>query len=107
MGTVFPMIVYLPPLFWPDNVNIVQFLAVLPFWLGVAATPGYVYAWNGHYSRAGLSTQRQTWVAWSLTTAFVASVTGAFVSALAIVPFPFAVGSAVCSLLLIRRFRRT
>jgi len=104
LATVLPMILYLPPLFWPDNVNTLQFIAAAPFWIGVAAGPGYLYAWNGHYRATLLPPLYRGWVRFSLFAALIASITGTVVRALAILPVPFAVGSAVCSLLLLRRF---
>ena len=103
---VWPMIRELPPISWPDNLNTLQFVAAAPFWIGIAAAPGYLYAWSGHRSRSSLQPIRRYWVALSLAAALLASVTGAVVSALAVVPVPFTIGSAVCSLLLIRRLRQ-
>jgi hypothetical protein len=103
---VWPMVRALPPISWHDNLNTLQSVAALPFWLGVVAAPGYLYAWNGHHAAPLLSPTRM-WVALSLGTSLVASLLGTIMSALAVVPIPFTVGSAICCLLLIRQFRRS
>lgn len=51
---VWPVVRDLPPLGWPPNLNWVQVAAAAPWWLGLAAAPGYLYAWSWHYSANSL-----------------------------------------------------
>jgi len=107
MASVLPPILELPPVRWPRNVNVPQLLIVAPFWLGVAATPGYLYAWSGHHNAARLTTRGQLWVGGSLIASLFAGIAGSLVSIPAVIPVPFALGSSVCSFLLLRRFYRS
>jgi len=70
--TVLPVVLNLPPVTWPENLNTFQFIIAAPFWLGMVAAPGYVYTWCGHHSRAVLPTRQRLWVCSSLVAALIA-----------------------------------
>lgn len=103
MLLVLPLILELPPLMFTENFNLVQVLIALPFWIGAAAAPGYLYAWSGAYEPVCASRMARAWVGASLATAVLASL-GGLISILLIIPFPFVVASLVASLLMLRRF---
>ena len=100
---IWPMVEGLPPLKSSSNFNALQIIIVLPFYLGLAAAPGWLYAWAGHYDRSGLSSGQRWWVGGSLWAALLASV-GGLTTILAVVPFPAVVGSLVVSLFMLRRY---
>ncbi len=105
---ILPPILSLPP-FLPKgttNPNIVQWLIVLPFYGGVLAAPGYVYAWAGHVDSRPLSTSTRCWVAVSLVLAVLASLAGTFLSLLTVIVAPFAFWSFIMAIKLLRRFAR-
>ena len=100
---VWPMIESLPPVNVPSNLNAVQVVLVVPFYLGLAAAPGWLYAWAGHYNRHALSKLQRRWVGGTLWASVLASV-GGLVTILAVIPFPAVLGSLVVSVLLLRRY---
>lgn len=100
---VWPMIWGLPPLQFSPNFNAFQVIIVVPFYLGLAAAPGWLYAWAGHCDRSILSVGLRRWVGGSLWAALLASV-GGLTTVLAVVPFPAVLGSLVASLLMLRRY---
>lgn len=103
---VWPIIVEMPPLRRPSNLNAVQVILVVPFYLGLAAAPGWLYAWAGHYERGSLSRSQRVWVSTSLWTALLASIGGS-VTIFAVIPFPAVVGSLMVSVFLLRRYYRS
>ena len=103
MLLVWPPVSELPPLRITENFNVFQVLIALPFWVGLAAAPGYLYAWSGQYDRDRASWSVRLWVGASLIAAFAATV-GGLISALAVIPLPFDIASIVCAGLMIRRF---
>ena len=103
MLLVWPPVSELPPLVIAENFNVFQVLIALPFWVGLGAAPGYLYAWSGQYDRDRASRSVRLWVGASLIAAFAATL-GGLISALAVIPLPFDVASIVCSGLMIRRF---
>lgn len=103
MLLVLPLILELPPVMFTKNFNAVQVLIALPFWIGAAAAPGYLYAWSGAYEPIGASRMTRAWVGASLAAAVLASL-GGLISIFAVIPFPFAVASLVASFLMLRRF---
>ena len=105
LALVVPMIMGLPPLAIPSNFNWFQVAIATPFWLGILAAPGYIYAWAGHYDRTALSSIRQRWVGSSLILALVATI-GGLISALTVIAIPTELGSIICASLMLRRFFR-
>lgn len=103
MLLVWPHVCELPPLLTTKNFNLFQVLIALPFWVGLAAAPGYLYAWSGEYVPNAARRSVRLWVGASLLAALVASL-GGFISVLAVMPLPFDVGSIICSALMVRRF---
>lgn len=102
---IWPVVVDLPPLRWPDNLNLFQIVLVLPFYLGLAAAPGWLYVWSGHYDRRRLIRGKRIWAESSLWLALVSSL-GGLTTIFAIVPFPAVVASAIACALLLRAFYR-
>lgn len=102
---ILPIVADMPPLRVPQNLNTIQILVVLPFYVGLAAAPGWVYVWSGHYDRRRLTLGKRIWAAASLWAALIASI-GGFTTILAIVPFPAVVASALACALLLKRFYR-
>ncbi len=105
---ILPPILELPP-FLPKgttNPNLVQWLIVLPFYAGLLAAPGYVYAWAGHVDPRSLSTSTRCWVAASLVLVALASLAGTFLSLLTVIVAPFALWSFIMAIKLLRRFSR-
>jgi len=105
MLLVLPLILELPPLMFTENFNAFQVLIALPFWIGAAAAPGYLYAWSGAYEPSGASRTTRAWVAASLAAALLASL-GGLITILAVIPFPFVIASVLASFLMLRRFAR-
>ncbi len=103
---IWPMIAELPPLNIPSNLNWFQVLIASPFYLGILAAPGYIYAWSGNYDTRDMTQRKGTWVKWSLWSALVASI-GGLTTIMAVVPFPAVLGSGIFSILLLRRFYKT
>jgi hypothetical protein len=103
MLLVWPHVRELPPLLITKNFNLYEVLIALPFWVGLVAAPGYLYAWSGQYVANAARRSVRLWVGASLLAALVASL-GGFVSVLAVMPMPFDVGSIVCSALMVWRF---
>lgn len=101
MLLVLPLILELPPMTFTENFNAVQVLLALPFWIGAAAAPGYVYAWSGAYEPIGASRMTRAWVGASLAGRGLANL-GGLISILSFIRFPF----VVASLLMLRRFGR-
>ena len=105
MVLILPPVLDMPPLGPPPlNPNWLQIFMVTPWYLGLAAAPGYIYAWAGHYSPRRLSTWTYLWVAASLWTAVISSFWGALFSILTVIVAPFAIWSCVLSVLLLKRF---
>jgi hypothetical protein len=88
MLLVLPLILELPPMMFTENFNSVQVLIALPFWIGAAAAPGYLYAWSGAYDPIRSSRTTRAWVIASVAAAALASL-GGLISILAIIPSPF------------------
>ena len=105
MLSVWPMIAELPPLRIPSNFNWFQVAIACPWYLGVLAAPGYIYAWSGAYSPAIAPPSHWVWVELSLVAAILASA-GGFITVLAVIPFPAVLGSFIGSVILFRRFHR-
>jgi hypothetical protein len=103
MLLVLAPILELPPLMFTENFNAFQVLVALPFWIGVAAAPGYLYAWSGAYEPSVASSMTRAWVVGSLAAALLASL-GGLITILVVIPFPFVVASVLASFLMMRRF---
>ena len=100
---VFPMISELPPLLIPDNFNILQIIIVVPFYLGILALPGYIYAWNGHYDQSGQPGTVKAWIYASLIVGFLACLGGTIAFA-TVIAIPSIIGSIIFWFLLLRRY---
>ena len=106
---ILPPISELPP-FLPKgttNPNMVQWLIAVPFYVGLLAAPGYLYAWTGHNSRRALKGWKQRWIEGSLLMATAASLVGGFLSIPTVIVAPFAFWSFVMSVKLLWRFKST
>ena len=106
------LVLILPPILdsWPVrrdalNFNLFQILIVLPFYFGLAAAPGYIYAWAGHYNSWSLGKWVRRWVYLSLVVAVVSSLVGGILSILTVIVAPFAFWSFFMALQLLRQFR--
>jgi hypothetical protein len=106
MISVLPPVLGLPPIVILNNLNWYQVVAVLPFYVGLAAAPGYLYVWAGRADKGAHSPQLRSWLMVSLWAALIASAAGTIISVPAVIPIPFAAGSVVCSLVVLVRFRR-
>lgn len=104
LSTVWPMVKEMPPIMIPLNFNATQVLLVIPFYLALISGPGYLYAL---FSRREAITPRWMfgWKKWSLNMAIVASV-GGLTSVMAVIPFPFVLGSLLFSIILRRDMGR-
>jgi len=98
-----PFIKELPPLAIPNNLNWFQIYLAGSYYLGILAAPGFLYALFTKQVKIPGEWLRR-WVRLSVYAAFFAS-TGGLTSVLAILPAPFAIGSVVCSFLVLKRFR--
>jgi hypothetical protein len=78
--------------------DIVSLLVVLPFWLGVMASPGVIFA-----SLTSPGTGMPFGVRASIVLGLVASIGGAVASIPIMVPVPFALASAGSCIVLLRR----
>jgi hypothetical protein len=78
----------------------------LPFWIGLASAPGYVYAWSERWRRPELDRLRVFWVHASLAGAFLASFWGSILLVLTILFWVFPAISAALTLHLWLRFAR-
>jgi hypothetical protein len=78
----------------------------LPFWIGVAGAPGYVYVWSERWRGPRLSWPMTYWVHVSLAAAFVASVWGSILLLLSFLFWVFPAISAWLTVQLWARFWR-
>ena len=105
-----PPVSELPP-FWPkgslNQPGIGSWMAVLPFYVGLCAAPGYLYAWAGNYSRSSLKPWVRNWVEISIVLAILSSLVGGVFSVLTVIVAPFAFWSGVMAVRLWRRFRKS
>ena len=103
---IWPIVRELPPFHIADNVNIFQVLIVLPFYFGLLACPGYVYACVGTVDQEQLTHRGRLFVGISLWLALLCSMAG-LISILAVTPFPGVVGSIVSCNILLYKFHRS
>lgn len=106
---ILPPILELPP-FLPKgttNPNIGQWLIVLPFYFGLLASPGYLYAWSGFHSRKRIKGWKKRWVELSLILGILCSFGGGLLSILTVIVAPFAFWSFIMVTKLWWRFRTT
>ena len=103
MLLLLPPILELPPLMFIENFNLFQVVIALPFWIGAAAAPGYLYAWSGAYEPSAAAGTTRAWVGVSLAAALLASF-GGLITILVLIPVPFVLGSIIASVLMLRRF---
>jgi hypothetical protein len=104
MIIVLPPISESPPFYYPDHLG--QIAIVIPFYLGLLSAPGYIYAWSGHYKKSALSPNKRRWVILSLVGGVIASL-GGLISILTIIAIPSAIGSIICSVLLLVKYLRS
>jgi hypothetical protein len=78
----------------------------LPFWIGMAGAPGYVYVWSERWRGRRLSRPFIYWVHVSMAAAFVASVWGALLLLLSVLFWVFPAISAWMTVQLWAEFRR-
>lgn len=78
----------------------------LPFWIGLASAPGYVYAWSERWRCTELNRRKVCWVHASLAGAFLASFWGSILLVLTILFWVFPAISAALALHLWLRFAR-
>jgi len=103
---IWPIIADFPPMKIPSNFNWLQILIVSPFYVGILAAPGYIYAWLGHYDTSGMRQRKRTWIKWSLWSALFASI-GGLTTVMAIVPLPSVMGSIASSILLLEKYYKS
>ena len=103
---ILPPISELPPFLskGTENPNISQALLALPFYLGLTAAPGYIYAWLGNYNSKSLRRGVRLWVYVSLIIAVVASFVGGLLSILTVIVAPFAFWSFIMVVKLLLKF---
>jgi hypothetical protein len=102
--SVLPPVLSMTPLAFSPNFNASQLVLVLPFYIGLIATPGYLYSWSGAASDSGRAIR--LWVYLSLLASAAASIAGAVLTIPILLPVPIAAATAVCALVLLVRFRR-
>ena len=105
---VLPPISELPP-FLPEathNPNLFQVLLVVPFYLGLMAAPGYIYAWLKKGNIGPKRSWQYRWAQISLFGAIIASMIGAVWSIPTVIIVPFALWSLVVAIKLLQLFRR-
>jgi hypothetical protein len=78
----------------------------LPFWIGLASAPGYVYAWSDRWRKKSPSRLGLYWVHVSLAGAFLASVWGGTLLLLTAIFWVFPAISAALTVHLWMRFSR-
>lgn len=100
---ILPPILDLPPLRHSDNLNVVQIIIVIPFYLGLLAAPGYLYAWSGHHDRKRLNGAIRFWIDISLGGAVLAAF-GGLISVFTVIVFPFDIASLAAAVFLICRY---
>jgi len=106
--TIWPLVAEMPPIKFTSNFSFYQILMVLPFYLGAIAGPGYLYALTSLKGKQALSRSTNIWIKWSIDIALLASL-GGLTTIMALIPFPFVLGSVVfCNLLRndFRNFRK-
>lgn len=94
------------PLSMSSDFSVWQIVMVFPFYLGVIAAPGYVYAWSGRYHPESAKQNIRQWVKSSLIAAVVASAWGLVVGAISVVLFPTTLGALIFSSMLLYRYRK-
>lgn len=100
---LFPVVKDFPPFVIADNLNWFQIYLAGSYYLGILAAPGFLHALLiEQVEIPGKWLQR--WRRLSVYAAFFASV-GGLTSIFAILPAPFAIGSVVCTFLVLRRVR--
>lgn len=105
-----PLIMGLPPFGSNDSINVQTFyiyLATLPFYLGVACLPGYIYAWSGHHSGKKIKGLKKFWITLSILLGLVSSLAGGIIHIITMFPIPFAFWSAFMAAKLLWRFITT
>ena len=105
---VLPLVSSLPPLATKgiENPNLFQFLIVVPFYFGLAAAPGYFYAWAGQRNAQKVGPTVRMWIRVSLIVAVVSSLAGGILSLATVIVAPFAFGSLIAAVKLWIRFQR-
>ena len=101
---ILPPIPGLPPFHRADNWF--QVLIVLPFYFGLVAAPGYLYAWRDVNAIQHLGRGKRFWIEISLIIAIAASFAGTLLSILTVIVAPFALWSFIMALKLFMRLRR-
>jgi len=101
--SVTQVILDMPPFVIAQNVNFFQWILVLPYYLGVVAAPGYLFAVLVDPEGSSMTKARQFWVRASLCAAIIASI-GGLSTALAILPLPFVLGCIGFSVVVRRDF---
>ncbi len=101
-----PIIRELPPVLITRNFNLTQILLTIPVYFGFIAAPGYLYAWSGFYNEESAGRWPRIWARSSLALAVIVSTAGFFLSILSIFLIPLTLASAVCAILMFRRFEK-
>jgi len=99
---LFPVIKDYPPFVISNNLNWFQIYLAGSYYLGILAAPGFLYVLFTKQDEIR-GKQLRLWARLSVYVAFFASI-GGLVSILAVLPAPFAVGSVVCTFLILKRF---
>ena len=100
---LFPWILEFPPLMIPNNLNGFQIYVGASYWIGVFSAPGFLY-FLFNEDITGYGDLVKKWVAISLYSAFYASI-GGLVSILFVVPAPYAIGTIVCTYLVLKNYK--
>ena len=100
---LWPVIKEFPPLLITENLNLIQIYLGASYWVGVFSAPGFLYAiFDNDLSGSGEWLKR--WVGVSLHAAFYASI-GGLASIWIVFPGPFAIGTVVCTYLVLEKYK--
>lgn len=95
----------LPPM--RTGTNTWQWIVAVPWWLGVACAPGYIYVWSERWRSRSLKRRTLIWVHASLLGATLSSFAGAILGLLTAIFWVFPAISGVLAIQVWLRFIRS